>query len=223
MNSIKGLIIKDFQTIKSYKSTILFMSLIFIVCAFLNNNFVNILPVFLPLWFGMLGISAFSYDDLAKADKYILTFPIKRKDVVKARYLFILILTLSGTLLGFLFTLLIQGIKTPNIINTEFLINTSAFIIGSSVGVIFIQSFQIPVMFKFGAEKGRIVQIILIIAFMIVISALVTILMNIFGISLSDLLEMLKDYLISIFGITIIAIYILSFLISCKIYEKKEI
>lgn len=223
MSAIKGLIIKDFQTIKSYKSTILFIIILFIVCAFLNNNFAIFLPVFMPLWFGMLGISSFSYDDLAKTDKYILTFPVNKKDVVKARYMYILIVTLIGTLLGFIFTLFSQEIQTPNIINKEFLINTLASMVGSSVGVMFIQAFQIPIMYKFGSEKGRIIQMIMIVVFMIGVSVIATTLMKIFEISLDNLLIMLKDYLIAILGAIVIATYILSFAISCKIYDKKEI
>ena len=56
MNVIKGLIVKDFQTIKSYKSTVLYMIAIFVVCAFLNNDVISFLPVFIPFCFGMLGI-----------------------------------------------------------------------------------------------------------------------------------------------------------------------
>ena len=96
MDIIKGLIVKDFQTIKSYKTTILFMIIIFIVCSFLNNDLMSFLPIFMPLCFGMIGISSFSYDNLAKTDKYILTFPVNKKDIVKARYIYILIFTLLG-------------------------------------------------------------------------------------------------------------------------------
>ncbi len=223
MNIIKGLIVKDFQTIKSYKSTIFFMILLFVVCSFLSNNFVISLSVFMPLLFGMLGLSSFSYDDLAKVDKYVLTFPVNKKDVVKARYMYILIVTLSGTVLGLIFTILAQGIKTSSFFDKEFLSSVLASVIGSSVGIMFIQSLQIPIMYKFGAEKGRIIQMIMIVVLMIGISLIVTTLMNFLGISLENLLSMLKNYLIVILGITMIAMYLLSFIISCKIYCKKEI
>lgn len=223
MNIIKGLVVKDFQTIKSYKSTVFFMTVLFVACSFISNNFVISLSVFMPLLFGMLGLSSFSYDDLAKADKYVLTFPVNKKDVVKARYIYILIVTLSGTVLGLIFTILAQGIKTSSFFDKEFLSSVLASVIGGSVGIMFIQSFQIPIMYKFGAEKGRIIQMIMIVVLMIGISVIVTTLMNFFGISLENLVEMLKDYLIAILGITMIAMYLLSYTISCKIYCKKEI
>lgn len=223
MNAIKGLIIKDFQTIKSYKSTILFMIVIFVICAYINNKATNFIPIFMPLCFGMLGISSFSYDNLAKSDKYLLTFPINKKDIVKARYIYILIFTLLGTLLGLILTLITQWIKTSEILNKEFLNNTLAIIKGSSSAIILLQVFQIPIMYKFGAEKGRIIQMIIIIALMLGISLITTTLMNFFKISLNNFIIILKDYLITILGIAVILLYIISYKISCKIYEKKEI
>ena len=223
MNVIKGLIVKEFQTIKSYKSTILFMIVIFIACSFLNNNLINFLPIFMPLCFGMIGISSFSYDNLAKTDKYILTFPVNKKDIVKARYIYILLVTLLGTLLGFVFTLIAEGIKTSNFFDKEFLSNILAIIIGNLSAIMFLQVFQIPIMYKFGAEKGGIIQMIMIVVLMIGISLITTTLMNFFEISLDNIVLMLKNYLLAILGIAVIILYILSFAISCKIYENKEI
>ena len=223
MNIIKGLIIKDFQTIKSYKMTILFMIILLMISGFLNNEIFTFLPITIPLCFEMLGISSFNYDNLANADKYLLTFPIDKKDIVKARYIYILIFTLLGSLLGFIFTFLVHGINTSNFLDKEFLNNILAIIIGSLISMIFLQAFQIPIMYKFGAEKGRIIQLITIVALMIGVSLIVTSLMNIFNVSLDNFVIMLKDYLIAILGIIVLIFYILSFIISCKIYEKKEI
>ena len=86
-----------------------------------------------------------------------------------------------------------------------------------------LQAVQIPIMYKFGTEKGRIIQLVMIVALMMGISLITTTLMKFFGISLDNFVVMLKDYLIAILGIVVIILYILSFAISCKIYEKKEI
>ena len=87
----------------------------------------------------------------------------------------------------------------------------------------FLQAFQIPIMYKFGAEKGRIIQMVMIVVLMIGISLVVTLLMNFFNVSLDSFVIMLKDYLIAILGVIVAILYILSFTVSCKIYEKKEI
>ncbi len=223
MNTVKGLIVKDFQTLKSYKSTVIAMIVIFMGSAFLNDEMSSFFPIFMPLCFGMIAISSFSYDSLAKTDRYLLTFPVNRKDMVKARYIYILLFTLFGSLLGLVFSILIQCIKTGNIIDKEILSNTLAIIIGSLLAIMFLQVFQIPIMYRFGAEKGRIIQMIMIVVLMLGISLIITTLMKFFNISLDILFIMLKDYLIAILGISVIILYILSFAISCRIYEKKEI
>ena len=197
--------------------------IIFVVCSFLNNDLMNFLPIFMPLCFGMIGISSFSYDNLAKTDKYILTFPVNKKDIVKARYIYILMFTLLGALLGFVFTYIAQGIKTSNFFDKEFLSNILAIIIGSFSAIMFLQAFQIPIMYKFGAEKGRIIQMIMIVALMLGVSIIATTFMKLFEISLDNFAVMLKDYLIVILGIVVVILYILSFIISCKIYGKKEL
>ena len=221
MNIIKGLIVKDFQTLKSYKFTILVMMILFIIGGFLNYDVITFIPITMPLCFGMVGISSFSYDNLAKADKYLLTFPINKKDMVKARYIYILLFTLFGSLFGLICTISIQLIKEQNI-NTEILISDLTVTFGALCAIIFLQIFQIPIMYKFGAEKGRIIQLIMIIFLIFGVSLITTALMRIFNISL-DIISMLKNYLIAIVCFTVIILYILSFVISCKIYEKKEI
>ena len=222
MNIIKGLILKDFQTIKSYKFTILFMMILLVIGGFLNYDIITFIPITMPLCFGMLGISSFSYDNLAKADKYLLTFPINKKDMVKARYIYILLFTLFGSLFGFICTILVQLVNVGNI-DTEILLNDLSITFGALCGIIFLQIFQIPIMYKFGAEKGRIIQLIMIIFLMLGVSLITTTLMKIFNISLDTFIIMLKNYLIAILGISVIILYILSFVISCKIYERKEI
>ncbi len=222
MAALKGLIIKDFQTIKSYKTTILFMIVLFTIGGFLNDDIITFIPVTMPLCFEMLAMSGFSFDNLSNSDTYIRTLPVNKKDIVKARYIYILLFTLFGSLFGLICTILVQLLKTKNI-GTEILISDLSITSGAFVGIMFVQIFQIPIMYKFGAEKGRIIQLVMIIVLMLGISLATTAIMKIWGISLDNLAVMLKDYLIAVLGIMVILLYILSFVISRRIYERKEI
>ena len=223
MHIIKGLILKDFQALKSYKSTVLFMIILFVGGGFLNDDIINFIPVTLPICFEMLGISSFSYDNLAKADKYTLTFPVNKKDMVRARYIYILLFTLLGSIFGLICTIAVKMIKAGGIISIEILENELAIAIGGLLGIIFLQTIQIPIMYKFGAENGRIMQLIVIIALMLGIPVVTTLFMKIFGISLENFIVMPKNYIITVITITVIYIYALSYILSCRIYEKKEI
>ena len=102
MNKIKGLIIKDLLQLKSYAKTIIIFSIIFILTS-LNSedaNAMEMLILMMTLGFGMLGIASFSYDELAKANKYIITFPITKKEIVLSKYILEFMLLLIGAILG---------------------------------------------------------------------------------------------------------------------------
>ena len=88
MKEIIGLIIKDCMTLKSYMKTIIFMIILFSVCMYINGDITSFMPVYIPLFFGILAMSSFSYDNLSKSDKYLLTFPVSKKDVVNDKFVY---------------------------------------------------------------------------------------------------------------------------------------
>lgn len=218
MSKIKGLILKDFYTLQSYKTTILIIFIIFLFGSFFNEG----IAVFLPLCFGMLGLSSFSFDSNAKSDKYLLTFPINKKDFVKARYIYMFLFILFGMVLGLICTIIVQlfNLKNSNImqiIGEDFL-----FLLYSSLAIIILQSIQIPIMYKYGAEKGRIIQLIVIVLLSLCISILFVILGKIINFPLDSLITMIKNYIVLIIGSIAILSYLGSYTLSCKIYKKKE-
>ena len=44
----------------------------------------------LTLGFGMFSMSSFNYDELNKADRYILTFSLTKKQVVVSKYILVI-------------------------------------------------------------------------------------------------------------------------------------
>ena len=220
MNVIKGLIIKDFFNLKSYIKILICIDIIYLVSSFLNDDLVTFVPVVFPLCFGMIGMSSFSYDSIAKSDEYILTFPTTKKDMVKARYLYILFLTIIGTIFGFMLCTIIQGIKEQTLANIGDILSIS---IGAFCGMTMLQIFEIPIMYKFGAEKGRIIQMISIILLMLAISGITTFTMKVLSIPLESFLNMLQKYGLVIITIIMLLIYMISYKISLNIYNKKEI
>lgn len=220
MNIIKGLIIKDFMNIKSYKSTMIYLVIMFLVVSILNNEVSTFLPLMITLIFGMIGISSFSYDNFSKSDKYILSFPVSKKDMVKARYIYILLMTAVGAIIGPIIATLVQGLKTNNLEGIREIVMTTA---GALLGMIVLQIVQIPIMYKFGAEKGRIIQMITIIVVMGIISVITAFLIKISPYTLDEVLLMLERYGFIIITIIVFILYYISYKISCKIYAKKEI
>ena len=222
MNVIKGLIIKDFLNLKTYRTTLIFLVLLFAITSFLNNNISVFIPVFLTLIFGMMGISSFSYDSIAKSDRYLLSFPLTKKDVVKARYLYILMLTFIGVILGFVFSVVLQTIKVGGFakrITDEALLAS----IGALGGIIGLQIFEIPVLYFFGAEKGRVIHMAMPVILMLAVSGIAVFFIKVFSIPLEEFLEIFARYGLWIMGILEIIFYFISYKISLKIYQKKEV
>ncbi len=214
MKIIQGLMIKDFLNVKNYMKIFILTLLIFV---FFNTQF---LTIFFPLCFGMVAISSFNYDDLTKANRFILTLPVSKKEMIRARYIYIFMMTLVGAILGFALTSLIQIVKQDSTFNIMQNLYTSA---GAFIGMMLLQSFEIPVMYKYGAEKGRIFQSIGIILIMLTISGIATFLIKILNISLVTFLEILENYLVYIALIITAILYLVSYKLSIKIYKKIEV
>ena len=79
---IKGLIKKDLYNLGSYKSSLIIM-IIFCAVAIIGTKAVIYGPIIICTMIGMIALSTFSYDEISKANKYILTLPTNRKELVK--------------------------------------------------------------------------------------------------------------------------------------------
>ena len=222
MNVIKGLITKDILQLKTYKRTLIIFIVIFTLTSISQESGLgNILAIMLTLGFGMFSMASFNYDELNKADRYILTLPLTKKEVVLSKYILVIGSTVIGNIIGITLGVVLTFAINKQVPNIEELISVG---LGSVLGIGIIEAIQIPCVYKWGAEKGRIQ--------MVVVTALVALLAG--GIIFigekaniqfpaNNILEIFSKYLPLIFiGITII-IYFISYKVSYKIYFKKEI
>lgn len=224
MNIVKGLIIKDLLQLKSYRKTLVMFILIFGITAMtqeINGEMGGMIIIMLTLGLGMFSIATFSYDDMAKADKYMLTLPVTRKDIILSKYILVILSTTIGAILGIIASVIITLIINRQMQSIQELILLAT---GSIFGIGVVEAIQIPCIYKFGVEKGRIqiAIVIAIIAFLFggifFIAEKLSIRFNISFI-LNDINKI--EPVIMVFGIAII--YYISFKISNMIYSKKEI
>ncbi len=214
MNIIKGLIIKDLLQIKVYKKTFIVCLILFILFSSQQENITSILLMMMVLLFSMFSIASFNYDEMAKSDKYILTFPVSRKEVVLSKYILIIGSTIIGSIIGIILTIIISFITTKQFINIRELISLAT---SSIFGIGIVEAIQIPYIFKYGAEKGRIYMIISV----FVVASLCGGIFYI-GSKLNFNFEVEKFIPIILILFTFLFYYI-SYIISCKIYNKKEL
>lgn len=161
-----ALLYKDLYTMKKYAKTLLAVLVFYLALAFLGQsvNFISSMSVF---FFVMIGISSFSYDQYSKWDKYCISLPVSRRQMVGSKY----VLTLLLLAFGLVFGMGMGGIVSLWV-DISFMEDILFSCLGSGVAVIFMVSILFPLLYRFGVEKSRLlllavcfVPVILILAF----------------------------------------------------------
>ena len=224
MNRIKGLIIKDLLQLKTYRKTLILFIFVFVVSGMQQETMdsaMSMITIMLILVFGMVGIGTFSYDEMAKADRYILTLPLTRKEVVRAKYVLVILLTLIGAVVGVLASGIISYVMSKE--RPDFL-ELISYALGGILGIAFVEGIQIPCIYKFGAEKGRI-QIFIVIAIMAFLLGGIFYIGEKININLpvNNILNILTNYMPLVLLTATVIIYFVSYKIAYKLYSKKEI
>ena len=207
-----GLIKKDFLLIKANLKSMIIIFVIYIMLAFQGTFDVTFI---IPLIGIMLFISTFSYDDFNNWNSYAVTLPNGRKNVVRAKYIASIILTIILAAVALVIGIGISYTKT-NSINLNEIISSLMETILSNIIII---SLLYPIVFKFGATNGRI--ILFAVVFGIAgIGALIAQFVD--TTPIINMINRLDSY--SLIAIPIISAILLgiSYLISNKIYQSKE-
>lgn len=222
---IKGLLKKDLYNLASYKASLIII-ILFCGIAIVGTEAINWGAIIICTITGMISLATFNYDEMSDANKYILTLPVTRKEIVMEKYILAIGATILGGVLGFLLTILLanimQYIRPNDVFNIDYesLLSTT---IGGMFGISLIQSIQIPSIYKWGAEKGRIQMFVLIFILIIIGSGLGFLLMKSnLDINMDALKKLFDNLGIIILIVSMIAIYYLSYKISYKIYKNKE-
>jgi ABC-2 type transport system permease protein len=200
-----GLIIKDLLNLKKQGKIFLLLVVFYFAMGLVNEN-TSMFTSMMTMVAVLIPLTAMAYDERSKWDRYALTMPISRKNMVMSRYLLGLIFLIVAFVLSMLVNIVISNMKTAE--------NTLVVLGGFSTGLM-LMSVIFPLLFKFGVEKGRIFMMIVIfipVAALMMISKL--------GISMPDE-EIIKSviYLSPIIGAVI---FLISIYVSLWIYKKKE-
>ena len=225
MNMIKGLIKKDLYNLSSYKTSLIIV-IIFCGIAIIGTGNINFGPIIICTIIGMISLSTFSYDEISKSNKYILTLPTNRKEIIKAKYILAVGSTILGGILGIILTIIIANImnyvRPEKLIdlNYESLITTT---IGGMFGISLIQAIQIPSIYKWGAEKGRVQMFILVFILIVLVAGVGYLIMkSSFNIDLSKIENIMQQYGLILLLALMAVMYYISYKVSNKIYNKKE-
>lgn len=207
-----GLIKKDFLLIKANLKSMAIIFIVYLILAFQGTFDVTFI---IPLIGIMLFISTFSYDDFNNWNSYAVTLPDGRKNVIRAKYIASIILTIILAAVALAIGIGISYTKT-NSINLNEIISS---LMGTMLSNVIIISLLYPIVFKFGATNGRIILFAVIFG-IAGIGALIAQFVDMT--SIINMINRLDSY--SLIAIPIISVILIgiSYLISNKIYQNKE-
>lgn len=225
MGAIIALLKKDLYNLSSYKTSLIIILILVPIFCISISDIQFIIPA-LTMMLGMIAISTFSYDDMSKANKYINAMPCTKKEVVRGKYILAIMGIFLGGVIGTIVTIIVGNII--NIVNpsSDVALNYQEIIINAitwMTGLFIIQSIQIPLIYKYGAEKSRIVMIMLMIlagGIIVFVEPLIPAIYNIINIQIP---QNLYTVIIGIgLALLVSVMYIISFKISYKTYKNKE-
>ena len=205
---MKGLILKDLYMIKKYLKFYLLMVVAFSIAyaAGSDSTFFLVYPTILS---GALINTLLSYDESFRFLEYADCLPVSRKTFVLSKYALALIIIGS--------MLLINGISVfcNRMINgifdiTEVIMTLSLLVLTNVMGF----AVMVPLTFRFGNEKGRLV-------FILTIGLLSAVFMGIYTAE-----SFIPANNFAVCGILLTAsavIFIISMVLSVKFYEKRDL
>ncbi len=205
---MKGLIFKDFLIlIKQLKPQIVIILIIVLLAAIGANTAFSL--AFVYAMTAMLPVTLFELDESYKWNVTMLSMPYTGSMYVTAKYIVGIVLLLLCSVLFFAALCINQLIHPPFILSE--CVSSSA---APAAGTILMQAIILPFIFRLGVEKGRFVYAVFLAAFFAI-----------------PMLIMKSDiafpYIIAshsvLFFVGSAVLYVLSWLISKFLYEKREI
>ncbi|MBR4869302.1 MAG: ABC-2 transporter permease [Oscillospiraceae bacterium] len=200
---MKGLILKDLYMTKAYLRAfvILMVGFIFLSAFSAENAFFLFYPAILA---GTIPFSLIAYDERSKWNQYCETLPVSRKTVVSARYI---------VALGFFFAVfLLTAIIKPFSPAFSFESYISDLCLLLTMGLL-TPTVLLPLVFRFGVERGRLFYYIIIGVFCA---------LSVTAADISHLTGSFRGVPLFLLPLVTLVLFALSWLISIRIYERKE-
>lgn len=206
---MKGLLLKDLLTLKKQGKLMLVLVAFYAVYSYATKN-TSMLGTMLAVICTMLPITTLSYDEYNKWDKYALSMPINRKTIVISKYLVGILLNVTATII----IAVINLILIPYIENAD-IVETLLILLGTCMATILILAILMPLIFRFGVEKARLMLMAIFAA-----PLMITMLLKQMNIPAPD--EGMLKMLAYASPVIVLCLLLISINISIGIYSKKE-
>lgn len=211
---MSGLILKDLLVLRKQGKSYLLIIGIYMVLAFVGVFDYSILSTMMVVLTIMLPMATFSYDELARWDKFAAAMPVGRSGIVKAKYLMALAVIGGAGLLCFVVNIIVA------MIDHEAQLGALMASLGGSLGAgLLINAAILPLLFKYGAEKSRSMMMVVMLVVFILVFGLITIAGE-GGFALTNAMTAVIPWLAALL---VLGGFVVSYRISQKLYAQKEL
>lgn len=215
---MRSMIMKDLYNMEHNCGSIVFMLVVIAVALIPTSGAIGY--VFTAALLGsMMVVTTFAFDSASKWNQYAAVMPVSRHQIVASKYMILIIFSMVGSAVGGT-TGMIGGILTGRMAwGLEPLVEMSMLAVLATVMAVVLGSTTIPLLYKYGAEKGR---ILIVVAFMIP-SGIIFLLwqtLSALGIEMTQQLQVLFMCLAPVgalmWGVSM-------YRISCRIFDRQEL
>lgn len=210
---MKGLLLKEWFVIWKQGKFMILLALIYGVMAVMGSGY--FFAGFSVVFLSMLPITVMGLDERSKWDYYAITMPYSRKDIVLSKYIFSIICSFTAMIIYIIATIIkwIIG-KEPADFGSLITQTISMLSLG-----LFFSTVNLPIIFKFGVDKGRMWFILITVLLIGGISALSKFFED-YTVQIGNLIQRLSPFVLPVISAGLLAI---SAYLSLKIYEKREL
>lgn len=212
---MKGLLVKDLCNLRQVaRQSLIVVAVLAAWCSFLGDS--QLFSMMSIIYSLMLLFTAVSYDEMAQFNKYALTLPVTRKDLVRSKYVLMLFLFLAGIVTGLVgkavLGILIGDAGSVSLAEQGFSL--------LSVACIYLLAFDIllPVIFRLGIEKARLFLALIFVVVFGVLFGAVTLVRN-------SGIEITSGMVFAAVGagaVLTAAGLLISYFLSLRVMQKKE-
>lgn len=156
---MSALLLKDWYVLKKAFWSV---ALIMVVWAIIPQSFLNCFAI---IYGAMIPYTVMTYDRQSRWDSYARMLPIRERDVVLSRYVLGWLSILAGAVL----VTLIQGVLS--LFWEQATLSLFHVLVSLCVGCLLL-AFNLPMIFRFGAEKARWLSMVIIVSVCIAAGAL---------------------------------------------------
>ena len=213
---MNGLLLKDIYLLKTYGKTYFLLLAFYAVVGFINGA--TFFSILISVTLLILPLNTFAFDEQARWDKFAAALPGGRRAVVRAKYRFLFLVLAGLFVLSLALNLLMvaAGRAADTGLGALLLTVVSTLLVGALINLILF-----PLLFKFGTQKSRLILALIMGATFALIGIGI-------GVLRTDaqwpprLSTPTPVLIVAAAAVLTAAVALISYRISCRVYDKKE-